>query len=636
MKSLLMLLVLASYALGLSSLLRQRFERTLPTAVLLIIAVLYAFGILGALAAGVVFVLALAAVSLLYAIWQAFRRPQALALAVATPGTVLFLLLFAVLCAGHTGRLVSGWDEFSHWGLVVKNMVALDSLGYHPASTVLFAGYPPGISLFQYLWIKLGPGFTEADLYRAYGVFMVAMLLPCLAQSEWRRPGAALLMLSLLLMTPILAEPAAYTTLYVDPLLGVAFAHILLVSFQEDRSSAWRTLDLSLSVFVLALIKTSGVGLAAIALVILIIDALFRLRRDRSRSAPVRALAPLGCMLAALLAAKLSWDLTLSLTQTSQAWPTDRLSLSALRDYLGGAAPAYQYATTDYFVSALFQRPLLQGLLGVSFAACLALAALWAWLPGRLYPADGRSTRHRALSLGLVLGGVLYALSLWALYAFTFFTDEAVGLASFARYMGTYVVGACGAALLLFAQAATAQAPPDDPEPSPGARRPIAAGLLLASVFFLVSPEPLLDVTVRAQASVQKTQDSRAMLAPVARLQGVVPQDAALYFVMQGSTGYEYYSTKYLLAPTRFNPINTWHLGPPSSDAVASLAYDITPEAWQNLLAGYDYVYLGFVDEPFAERFGHLFAGGLQPYDSSLLYRVEQAEGGVQLVYIPL
>ncbi len=57
----------------------------------------------------------------------------------------------------HNGRMFLQTDEFSHWGLVVKNMFKLDVLVGGADTNIIFKDYPPATGVFQilvpeYLW----------------------------------------------------------------------------------------------------------------------------------------------------------------------------------------------------------------------------------------------------------------------------------------------------------------------------------------------------------------------------------------------------------------------------------------------------------------------------------------------------
>ena len=53
-----------------------------------------------------------------------------------------FVLIAAWLLCLAWGRRLSAWDDLSHWGLAVKNMITLDRHHCVPPSTTTFRAYP--------------------------------------------------------------------------------------------------------------------------------------------------------------------------------------------------------------------------------------------------------------------------------------------------------------------------------------------------------------------------------------------------------------------------------------------------------------------------------------------------------------
>ena len=65
-----------------------------------------------------------------------------------------FVLIAAWLLCLAWGRRLSAWDDLSHWGLAVKNMITLDRHHCVPPSTTTFRAYPPASSLFEYFFAR--------------------------------------------------------------------------------------------------------------------------------------------------------------------------------------------------------------------------------------------------------------------------------------------------------------------------------------------------------------------------------------------------------------------------------------------------------------------------------------------------
>lgn len=149
---------------------KRRIEETIATTIFSIIAILYFAGMLsGSLLTGICFCGIIGILSVIYIVGKiAADRGSVLRLCV-TPGLVIFAMLFIWIMWLNDSRVFSSWDEFSHWGLAVKNMDYFDYFSNHPYSTDTFSGYPPATALWQYLFVKVGGVFSESNVYCAGG-----------------------------------------------------------------------------------------------------------------------------------------------------------------------------------------------------------------------------------------------------------------------------------------------------------------------------------------------------------------------------------------------------------------------------------------------------------------------------------
>ena len=120
MSSLMMTGILLGGAGALAVVLRRRIEEWIAFAVLLAGVLLAGFAMADALTLGYAAVkyagLAALAFTVGAALWK--REYRALLL---TPGALAFLAMMAIVWFGHRGRLFTGWDDFTHWGLAVKS-----------------------------------------------------------------------------------------------------------------------------------------------------------------------------------------------------------------------------------------------------------------------------------------------------------------------------------------------------------------------------------------------------------------------------------------------------------------------------------------------------------------------------------
>lgn len=287
---------------------KRKIEQTVAMACFVCILILYMSGLLGWLSAGVYGCIGLSVLSLLYLIWRVVQDRTSLFRYLLTPGLLACGLLGIWIWLAHQNRLLSAWDEFSHWGVVVKNMVHFDSFGNHPDATTYFKGYPPATALFQYLWCKLYGRFQDAYLIRATNLLSFSLLLPLLAKLHWKRCWAFIPLFFIMACLPLTFFSGFYTELYVDALLGLLLAYILYSYFSADTIDTFLVANLALAAFVLTLVKASGAGMALIAFAIIGIDWWMQRRRYRQTTSRRLRYLVIACLPVSVMAAQYSWQ----------------------------------------------------------------------------------------------------------------------------------------------------------------------------------------------------------------------------------------------------------------------------------------------------------------------------------------
>ena len=133
MNQLLLFVFLLSGALFLSIRLKQKIEATVPTWIFITIIVIYMFGLFGRLKIGLYAVIGFAVLAFVYSVYSLLRYKKDSLSNILTPGLAVYFLLFILSWWGGNGRMFTRTDEFSHWGLTVKNMYLLNAFSNHPA-----------------------------------------------------------------------------------------------------------------------------------------------------------------------------------------------------------------------------------------------------------------------------------------------------------------------------------------------------------------------------------------------------------------------------------------------------------------------------------------------------------------------
>lgn len=87
-----------------------------------------------------------------------------------------FIIIFIMTLLFDLKRSFVHWDEFSHWGVMLKEMLRLDKFySVDVSSLMVHKDYPPIVQLFEFLFIRLTGKYSEA-----LSIMSVHMLEFCL------------------------------------------------------------------------------------------------------------------------------------------------------------------------------------------------------------------------------------------------------------------------------------------------------------------------------------------------------------------------------------------------------------------------------------------------------------------------
>lgn len=651
---LLIFVLLSSISAVLAWIMKYKFEQALPVACLGLIVFVYFCGLVGHLRVG--FYLSVAAgigatVFCVVGTFKGWLKRDFWLTCILSPGFVVFCLFAIFTYCVHTGRLLTEWDEFSHWGLVVKNMYALDAFGNHPDSTVMFKGYPPTSATFQYLWMKLSGAYSEENLFRSMNILCFAFVLPVFKNISWKNIKVVPSVSLIIFVLPITFYSTFYKSIYVDALLGVLFAYILFTYFTANKYDAFFLINLALAIFALTLVKASGFGLSLISAVIIIFDILIqpRLLRGKDRESvkfeppknkkksadsdwpDVLIEKPLYVILTVALTpfvSNYSWSVYRSITGTGQPWSgMSNLTLPAVLSFLRGESEQYRYTVLENFGKAIFEHPISTSFLKMTVFMFFLLLAAFTILIWNLINNKYLKRRIKFFCIGLFIGGVLYTISLVALYIFTYSEYEAVRLASFQRYMDTYLL-----ACLLFLSFCFIYYFDNRAKMHKIKSTATCMTVYLVALCFLANLEFLIanfsyDEILQSQ-NIRQSTDSINKIIPI-----LDAKSDRLSYIYQNSNGYEITVAQYNMTPIKIT--NGGSLGDPYYEGDIWTTR-ISCEEWiEQLRNNCTYVYLANIDSQFIDGFSSAFENKEQIQNNSL-YRVQESRGSIILTYVDI
>lgn len=616
----LILVYLLVSSASLAILFKEKIEHTLATTIFFTIIFFYIMALFGKLKYGLVICFIFFIIMLINLIYRfIFKKDSSHLKYLITGGLVIFLMFFVINWIMSSHRLLSAWDEFSHWGLVSKNMYYLDVLGSSNKATTNFKGYPPAIALFQYFWNKLYGGFAEGNLFRATNIFSFSLILPMISKSS-KQISTYLLNSLILLILPLSFFDSFYSTVYVDAILGILFAYILFSYYTSDFSNL-NLLNIFLASAILILTKASGMGLVLIAFLIIFTDQLI------FSNMPIKKkIKKLSTYFLVIILTNQSWKFHLKYHDSTAAWNTSKVTLGNLLKIKKGEGEPYQYEVLENFIHKIFGEVFNTHFFNITIFSWLILAICLAVLVSNLLKRQDDAKRYNFAFIGVITGAVIYSISMLVLYLFTYSEYEAIRLASISRYLNTYLL-----AMFLFLLSILCYCI--------GNKKIVInptkhSFYILLILLLLTNTDAVASYSFLNNIKINQTISTREPYTDLEKVKHTIEKNEAknkperLYFIAQGDKGYDYWVARYTLTPYFINSNMTWSIGEKSNEEDIWTKEKSLKDWKQELVEEYTYVYIYKTNESFAERFNSLFEN--KEVEARALYRVNKSEGAQQ------
>lgn len=644
---LLILPVLALLPLPFMGLLNTSFAKALPAALAsAIMAALAAAALLGSLSAallavGVIFALA-AALALLLC-----RDRRGLLERYLQPDFAVFCIIFTAIYLFYSTRFFTFWDEWSHWGLMVKSMSLSDLLYTDPEVWMpVHKDYPISLTLFSAAWCKLSGGYSEPAALRSLYTFCAAMVLPLFANKNitFKSIWKPLLAFAACFLCITAADNGGFPfTYYMDAPAGLVFGLLIWLALSMDFKRLRDYIPVFILLVFLSLTKEIGLLLALVAAAVFLCCFVLQAIAGR-RTQKSMAILPRIPLLAAAFALPvltfLGWR---SYVKGLGIGGQFQLEPAPLREILlafVGRGTAFQTETLARFWKGFFfvaQRYVMP--LWVLLAVLIAAGLFYAKRTKDANPAF--LTRLRFAAPLFMLGYVAFAVALLYLYLFGGFSvSEANRLASMDRYLGCYataMVAVCAGIYYDYRMALPPRLPEQEKSKKEPAQRTLTALLVLTMVLrpspALAAPlagmEELIGKALAPWPALVTLLEER--LPPSAEfVQNAVASYGTLLdpetdrvYVVQDKDSQRLFQFVYHLYPVRCNPAGQGKLNPDK------LSADDLRKRWAE--GGYTYLIIANFYESFSSNYPELFDCPAEEIGNGVLFRIEGASGNVLL-----
>ena len=527
-----------------------------------------------------------------------------------------FLALALLIFIMNYGKQYFEADEFSHWGRFLKECYRLNQLYVTSPASMAHKDYVPAVTLFEYLWCRLSLAYSEANAYRGIQMLLAAVVLTVAERIPLRGRQVARIIqyavsVVILMGIPLLFSAFRfYHTIYEDAIFGILMFYGLWIALQDSESMRYRSVSLSLALSVLMMSKMTAVPFVVLIWLFYIWNEQKLGRRFAAewRWQMLPILLPCGIWLSYNWLVKQYVDL--SGTQSYGGF-TSKLILGVILH--NGYVPWQEDVEHSYWKAIL-----TQGLVGGAsfvFVAAAVIAVLF--LVYREIAVQERvsflkETTYRGILVWLALSTTAYVLMMCILYDTSFSEYEARQLASYDRYMSSWLI------MMVYLMAAFLLT-----------ELPKQNAALSLSMITLLSFLAVADNRWQLLSGIEHTELEIERYEGESRLiNSVVAENESVLIVERGSNGLMASKLGYYCLPC---VIGFTSPGPAVYDGDI-WSTDMTLAELQTLIASYDYVYFIHVDQAFVEKY-HEILPGIDTDTEGMLYRVD-TESGLRLELI--
>lgn len=348
--------------------------------------------------------------------WTFFKEKRKLTLSL---GGTFFLVMCAVLAARVWGQKINAYDSFSHWGLVVKHMLAKDRFPNFMDDYVHFQSYPLGAGALIYYCAKVSGIHSEWFQMLAHWACAAGLLsgLFCLAR---RLPAKLACFASAVLL---LCSNNNFDMLQVDSAL--AFVALGAVAFCVFYRNDLRRMGFYVLPWLTFLITVKNSG----ALFVLY-EAFLVFLWGGWRKGIASLAAPFGLLLI--------WNRHVAYVFESGLLSQHAMSIDHFRRMLD----AKRARSVQTILSKMAQKVFMPDNPYLAIFAVSAAVFVLALLLLK------KARAERTLAVYGVVCYLLYQAGLTGMYIFSMSEKEAVVLATYSRYNGTILIFCAGVMLM--------------------------------------------------------------------------------------------------------------------------------------------------------------------------------------------
>ena len=633
---------------GYSILFKKNISETIPFTIIISSLTLYIFGILNILQIGF-YILSISCLIFPTYLIIKHKEIKNIKPLLLNNGFYIFIILYMLIYILNLNRGFSSYDEISHWGPMVKEILRTGKLYSCDESTLLVhKDYPPIFQIWESFWCFLCFEYKETFLYKALQTACLSFFLPIFTDNSKRNILYFLLLPICLISicnTINLDEGNFGATIYLDAPIAILSAYCIYLTLKTKKSdelNLFYIVQITLSLSFLLLTKQIGIYFYLIAI------SIFIIYKTIVTTNKLKVTAILLLIIILPIGIFFSWK-EFSKNSTAQ-FSTNKIKINIIPQIIKGTDKnlSFQHQTYLNFKNAIETQDLAKktiipnfNFLGASIILLMSIFILINIDPknstickifiillfsvallNKITYFTGLNIltgflilfislredklKSNSIFVILYLGGYAYALAMMILYFFCFSVPETLRLASFTRYMNTYLFYLLAITSMLFFEHI---------QNSKKIEKNLVFFLACITIFNIAKSEINLKIPYKNNSITNKyLEDSKI-------IESKTKENDKIHIISQGNDGSAFFTLSYLTSPRKYN-IDNFSLGKQKENYIFIKEIKIKDFSKLLIEENYKYLYIQKIDENFIENYATMFKDK-NPQEKNI-YKIEK------------
>ena len=434
MEFIIIYIIIITISIFLKRILKGKIEEVIPISTIGMTLLIYIAGLFDNLKAGVYTVILIFIIIGIYLLitQNRFKKKNEkikLFKEIITPGFVVFTILYIIYVLISQNKIFTHYDEFSHWGTVVKNMYIYNNFGTNPESLLQYNEYPPFAGVFEYIFLIIRGNYAESTVIVASKILYLSIIILIFRNITWKTDKKLIIIYTLgIIFLPMVFYTDFYDNILVDGLEGIFFA-ISLYSWYSIRNKKNRNIIVTCLLIALGLLKLSGIGLVILVLLIILINTLIKKKNRKEILNVLFIILFISVFI-------LTWFIKINLSGANKKWKMENINTENIQEIENNFA---QKDIIEKFITTIcFEKVLTP--INLTYIECSILLGALSII---VYKIQEKVKRKKFLfyQVSLFIGIIIYTISLLLTYLFIIPEIESVQMASYERYIGTIFLG---------------------------------------------------------------------------------------------------------------------------------------------------------------------------------------------------